>query len=97
MIKKKFSDENQNTFSETIEIMRNLDLIISTDTALAHLASSLNLKTFLMLEYTPFWYWELDEKNNLYNNLNLRYFKQKEPGNWDLVIKNVMNEIKTLS
>ena len=95
--KKKFSDENQNTFSETIEIMRNLDLIISTDTALAHLASSLNLKTFLMLEYTPFWYWELDEKNNLYNNLNLRYFKQKEPGNWDLVIKNVMNEIKTLS
>jgi len=77
--------------------MRNLDLIISTDTALAHLASSLNLKTFLMLEYTPFWYWELEEKNNLYNNLNLRYFKQKEPGNWDLVIKNVMNEIKTLS
>ena len=77
--------------------MRNLDLIISTDTAIAHLASSLNLKTFLMLEYTPFWYWGLDEKNNLYNNLNLRYFKQKEPGNWDLVIKNVMNEIKTLS
>ena len=95
--KKKFSDENQKTFSETIEIMRHLDLIISTDTALAHLASSLNLKTFLMLEYAPFWYWGLDEKNNLYNNLNLKYFKQKEPGNWDIVIKNVMNEIKTLS
>ena len=28
---------------------------------------------------------------------NNHYFKQKEPGNWDLVIKNVMNEIKTLS
>ena len=43
---KKFNHEKDNTFSETIEIMRNLDLIISTDTAIAHLASSLNLKTF---------------------------------------------------
>ena len=56
---------------ETLEIMRNLDLIISADTAVAHIASSLSLKTFLMLEHSPFWYFEGDEKNNIYQNLIL--------------------------
>ena len=91
---KKFNHEHANTFSETIEIMRNLDLIISTDTAIAHLASSLNLKTFLMLEHSPFWYWEGHEKNNIYKNINLKYFNQNEPGNWEFVLKQIENEIK---
>jgi hypothetical protein len=91
---KKFNSEKDNTFSETIEIMRNLDLIISTDTAIAHLASSLNLKTFLMLEHSPFWYWEGDVKKNIYQNINLKYFNQNEPGNWEFVLKQIKSEIK---
>ena len=91
--RQKFNHEKDNTFSETIEIMRNLDLIISTDTAIAHLASSLNLKTFLMLEHSPFWYWEGDVKNNIYQNINLKYFNQNEPGNWDFVLKQIETEI----
>ena len=90
---KKFSHEHTNTFSETIEIMRNLDLIISTDTAIAHLASSLNLKLFLMLEHSPFWYWEGDVKNNIYQNINLKYFNQNKPGNWNFVINEIKNKL----
>ena len=45
------SDEKNNAYSDTLEIMRNLDLIISTDTSTAHISAALGLKTFLILEY----------------------------------------------
>ena len=94
--KAKFEFENQNAFSDTIELMRSLDLIISTDTAIAHIASALKLKTYLMLEYSPFWYFAGDLEGNVYQNFNLRYFNQDKPGDWDSVIKMVEIEIKKL-
>ena len=47
--KKLFSSERTNAFIETIEILRNLDLVITTDTALAHLAAALKIKTIIFI------------------------------------------------
>lgn len=90
-------DEKNHSFIDTIAIMKNMDVILTTDTALAHLAFSLNLKTFLMLEFSPFWYWDVNEKENLYKNLNAKFFNQPSPGNWDFVIKKVNEELKLLN
>ena len=50
-----------------------------------------------MLEFSPFWYWDVNEKENLYKNLNAKFFNQPSPGNWDLVIKKVNEELKLLN
>ena len=73
--------------------MRIMDLIISTDTSIAHIASSLNLRTFLMLEYSPFWYWKDKSENNYYQNTQLEYFNQNTPGNWNFVINEIKNKL----
>ena len=89
-------DEKENTFVDTIEIIKNLDLVISTDTALAHISSLLKLKTFLILEHSPFWYWDTDDKDNIYSNKEVKFFKQDAPGNWEFVINKINLELKKI-
>ena len=91
-----FKKEKTNSFIETIEIMRNLDIIISSDTSIAHIASTLNLTTYLILEYSPFWYFNDELKNSVYQNIDLTYFNQDRPGNWDSAIKKIEKKLKTL-
>ena len=92
--KKLFSSERTNAFIETIEILRNLNLVITTDTALAHLAAALKIKTIILLEFSPFWYWNTDEKNNYYDNDCLKFINQNEPGNWSSVLKKLSKHLK---
>ena len=92
--KKLFSSERTNAFIETIEILRNLDLVITTDTALAHLAAALKIKTIILLEFSPFWYWNTDEKNNYYDNDCIKFINQNEPGNWSSVLKKLSEHLK---
>lgn len=89
-------DEKENTFMDTIEIIKNLDLVLTTDTALAHISSLLKLKTFLILEHSPFWYWDTDENDNIYSNKEVKFFKQDTPGNWEFVINKINLELKKI-
>ena len=75
-------DLKANTFEDTIYILNNIDLLITTDTALAHLAGTMDIKTNLLLSYNPEWRWLIELKHKcFYPNLNL--FQQKEANNWD--------------
>lgn len=86
-------DEKENAYIDTIEIMKNMDLIVTSDTSTAHISAALQLKTYLMLEYSPSWYWNNSEINNIYQNDELKFFKQTEPGNWQSVIYKLRNNI----
>lgn len=91
---KYFISEKQNAFCETLEIIRNLDLVITTDTAIAHLSAALGAKTYVLLEYSPYWYWDNDENENYYQNNKLKYFKQTSAGDWDSVIQAILEKLK---
>lgn len=88
-----FIDEAKNSFIETLEIMKIMDINITTDTALAHLSFSLNLNSIILLEHSPYWYW--NKKYSYYNqNKTVRLIYQESPGNWGSVIKNVNDLLK---
>lgn len=84
-------------FLDTAAIMEQCDLVISSDTSVAHLAGSLGLKTWLALKKVPEWRWMLEGTTTPWYPY-MRLFRQKQDGNWDDVFKEMALELKnTLS
>ena len=84
-------------FLDTAAIMQLCDLVITSDTSIAHLAGTLNIKTWVALKKTPEWRWLLEtDKTPWYSSLTL--FRQSEDDNWDEVFMKMALELKnTLS
>lgn len=77
-----------NDFLDTAEIINGLDLIITIDSVIAHLAGSLNKETWVLLPYVPDWRWGLNnEHTDLYNNMKL--FRQSKKNDWKDILKKV--------
>ncbi len=85
-------DNNDNSFEDTIAILKNLDLLITSDTAIAHLASTMEIKTWLLLNFSPDWRWHINMKLFKWYK-NLKIFRQESDLKWDKVIKEVRNEL----
>lgn len=79
-------DAGPQAFLDAAAVLKSLDVFITTDTALAHLAGALGVKTFLLLKAVPDWRWGLQgEKTPWYDTLTL--FRQPHPGRWEPVIQ----------
>ena len=76
------------------EIINNLDLVISVDTSILHLAASFNKETWGILNLYPDWRWGKFQNYNSYDSLKL--FKQIKFNNWDYVINNIYDQLKNL-
>ena len=68
----------------TAAVMAELDLVITVDTAAAHLAGALGRPTWLLLPYAPDWRWMLDRDDTPWYP-GMRLFRQPQPGDWDSV------------
>ena len=69
------------TFDDTASLLKNLDILITVDTALAHLAGALGVKTYLLLCFAPDWRWfDNDKKTEWYPNVTI--IKQKDRRTW---------------
>ncbi len=79
-------------FSDTAALIKNMDLIITIDSAVAHLAGALGMKTYLLLPKTAEWRWFYDQERTIWYN-NVKIFRQKESNNWQEVIERVYREI----
>jgi hypothetical protein len=66
----------------------HLDLVITSDTALAHLAGALGVRVWLLLPWVPDWRWLLDRDDSPWYP-TMRLFRQKECGNWVEVLQRV--------
>ncbi len=75
-------------FSDTAALITQLDLVISVDTAVAHLAGALNRPVWTLLRYAPDWRWLLEREESPWYP-GMRLFRQREPGNWLGVISAV--------
>jgi len=80
------------SFADSAAIIENMDLIISVDTSLAHLAGALEKRVLILLPYSADWRWFLNlEKTPWYSSAKL--FRQSSLGIWDDPVSRVMQEI----
>ena len=82
----------EHKFIDTAGLMQNLDLVISSDTSIVHLAGSLGIKTWLLVQKYPFWYWQLDNDKSIWYN-SVKIFKQKENSNWKKLFDQIEQEL----
>lgn len=75
-------------FTDTAALIGQLDLVISVDTAVTHLAGALNRPTWTLIRYAPDWRW-LRARDDSPWYPNMRLFRQREPGDWASVIAEV--------
>ena len=79
-------------YTDTAIFLKNIDILVTIDTSIAHLAGAMGIKTFLLLPYDSEWRWFTDEEKTPWYD-SIKIFKQKEPNNWKDVIQRVKNEI----
>ena len=75
-------------FLETAAIIANCDLVITSDTSVAHLAGGMGKTTWLLLHKVPNWRWGLEGEMTFWYH-SMRLFRQRERGNWDEVMERV--------
>jgi tetratricopeptide (TPR) repeat protein len=75
-------------FSDTAAVVANLDLVISVDTAVAHLAGALGKPVWLLNRYDCCWRWLLHRSDSPWYS-SLRQFRQPRAGDWEPVIAQV--------
>jgi hypothetical protein len=75
-------------FAETAALLMNLDLVITVDTAVAHLAGALGRPVWLVLAYAADWRWLLERTDSPWYP-TARLFRQPRAGDWGAVIAKV--------
>ena len=87
-----FDIDIQEAFTDTIAIMQNIDLLITVDTSLVHLAGLLGVKTWLALGYVSEWRWGIDGSNTYWYD-SVKVFRSKIQNNWTDVLDEMKNEL----
>jgi tetratricopeptide (TPR) repeat protein len=89
-----FTDmDDDATFIDTAALLKCLDLVITSDTSIAHLAGAMGVKTWLLLPFVPDWRWMTDREDTPWYP-SLRLFRQHEPGDWSDVFERVIAALK---
>lgn len=83
------------SFSEAAALIQNLDLVITSDTATAHLAGSLGIPVWVLVSQLPEWRWLLDRTDSPWYP-TARLFRQEKLGVWEPVIDEVKVELERL-
>ena len=83
-------------WAETAAAVSAMDLVITVDTAMAHLAGALGIPVWLMLPYAPDWRWMLAREDTPWY-AGMRLFRQDRPGNWPGVAKRIAAELSAIS
>ncbi|HUN72575.1 MAG TPA: tetratricopeptide repeat-containing glycosyltransferase family protein [Steroidobacteraceae bacterium] len=83
-------------FAETAALIENLDLVVSVDTATAHLSAALGKPTWILSRFDGCWRWLQDRSDSPWYP-SVRLFRQQAPGTWDPVIEQVREELFRLA
>ncbi|AWB67177.1 hypothetical protein C2869_12350 [Saccharobesus litoralis] len=70
-----------NDFSDTAALISQLDLVISIDTSVAHMAGALNIPTWLLVNYVPDWRWLMTSRSTIWYP-SVRLFREQQLQNW---------------
>ena len=85
-------DKKHGSFMDTAALIKSLDLVLTIDTSVAHLAGGLGIPVWVMLQYSSDWRWMLDRNDSPWYP-TMKLFRQPKPGDWDSVISDVRTEL----
>ena len=85
-------EEYLTDFSETAAAIANMDLVISVDTAVAHVAGALGVPVCTLLPYTAYWLWILECDDTPWYP-SMRLFRQEKRKEWASVLERVAAEL----
>jgi Glycosyltransferase family 9 (heptosyltransferase) len=83
-------------FADTAALVANLDLIITVDTSVAHLAGAMGKRTWVLLPFSPDWRWFLNRDDSPWYP-SVRLFRQQTPGSWTAPVGELRNALVGLS
>lgn len=79
-------------FSDTASALKSMDVVVTVDTSVAHLAGALGVKTFLLLPYASDWRWFRDTKRTPWYK-SVEVFKQKDCISWENEIEEIVKRL----
>ena len=83
------------TFNDTAHALQQLDVLITVDTSVAHLAGALGVRTLLLIPFVPDWRWMINRPDTpWYNSVTL--MRQESLFEWAPVISRVAARLQTL-
>lgn len=88
------SDTGPAAMMETAALVSGLDLVITSDTAVAHLAGALGARVWVLLHYDPDWRWLLERSDSPWYP-TMRLFRQHAPGDWTEVLERVADQLRS--
>jgi tetratricopeptide (TPR) repeat protein len=81
-----------NNYNDTAALLKNIDILITIDSSIVHIAGALGINTYLLLPKTAEWRWFDDINSTIWYN-SIKIFKQVETGNWFEVIQRVKENL----
>jgi tetratricopeptide (TPR) repeat protein len=83
-------------FADTATLIANLDLVISVDTAVAHLAAALGKPVWVLYGFEPDWRWLNGQPQSPWYP-TMQLYRQAHPGDWDTVLAEVTSDLRRLA
>ena len=88
-------DNGADAFVDTAAVIANVDLVITCDTSIAHLAGALGRPTWVALKHVPDWRWMLDRNDSPWYP-TMRLFRQRERDDWTSVFSEIEESLWAL-
>jgi ADP-heptose:LPS heptosyltransferase len=89
------STSDMQDFADTAAMIANLDLVVSVDTGVAHLAGAMGKPTWLLTPVGPDWRWFLNRSDSPWYP-SMRLYRQKAPNDWGPVMRRVAADLSGL-
>ena len=80
-------------YGDTRELLHAMDVIVTVDTSVLHLAGAMGKKTYGLIPYNPDWRWGLEGRDNVWYS-SVQLIRQPSFGDWESVFEEVTSEIK---
>jgi tetratricopeptide (TPR) repeat protein len=89
-------DEGNDAFIDTAAIMSNLDLVVTSDTSIAHLAGALGRPVWIALKYVPDWRWLMRRTDSPWYP-TARLFRQQRLDDWEGVVEDITTALRKVA
>ena len=85
-----------NDMADTAALIENLDLVITVDTAIAHLAGALGKPVWVLIQYMPDWRWMLNRTDTPWYP-TMKLFRQQSPRDWSIPLTQLETELRAMT
>ncbi|OAI30908.1 hypothetical protein A1351_00875 [Methylosinus sp. R-45379] len=89
-------DAGADAFVDTAAVIENLDLVVTIDTSIAHLAGALGKPVWIAIKHAPEWRWQLEREDSPWYH-SARLFRQEKRGDWSDVFARMARELEALA